>query len=87
MHHGRPFIEELLCRECTLYIGSTGEITEEPVAELYNEIVLLLRNNSIQIPKDKTFNSYLEKIDKRDISAVKHFLEKYLEEEEFQEKK
>ena len=81
------FIEELLCRECALYIGSTGEITEERVAELYNEIVLLLRNNSIQIPKDKTFNPYLEKIDKKDISAVKCFLTKiFREEEEFKEK-
>ena len=81
------FIEELLCRECALYIGSTGEITEERVAELYNEIVLLLRNNSIQIPKDKTFNPYLEKIDKKDISAVKRFLTKiFREEEEFKEK-
>ena len=68
-------------------MGSTGEITEDRVAEFYNQIVLLIRNDSIQKTKDKTLNSYLEKIDKEDISAVKRLLREIVrEEEEFKEK-
>ena len=63
-------------------MGSTGEITEDRVAEFYNQIVLLIRNDSIQKTKDKTLNSYLE-----DISAVKRLLREIVrEEEEFKEK-
>ena len=74
-------------RECAFHMGSTGEITEDRVAEFYNQIVLLIRNDSIQKTKDKTLNSYLEKIDKEDISAVKRLLREIVrEEEEFKEK-
>lgn len=60
--------EELLCRECALHIGGsrgTGKMNENSLTELYNKMVLLIRNNSIQISKDKTTDSYLEKIDEK----------------------
>ncbi len=74
-HAPWSLFEERLCGEFALYIGGTGEITAKRVPDLYNKLVVLIKNNSVQLPKVEMINSELEKIDHKD-SAVERFLKR-----------
>ena len=79
--------EELLCGECALYIGGSEEITAKSVTDLYNKVVVLIKNNSLQLPKDEMIDKELEKINHKDINAVEHFLKRlFREDDDYKEK-
>ena len=48
--------------------------------------MLLIKDRSIQVPKDKTIDTHLERVDKKDITTVERFLRKLFREEELKEK-
>jgi hypothetical protein len=53
--------EELLCGKCALYLGETKETSVKNVTDIYNKIIVMIKNNSVQLPEDELINSYLGK--------------------------
>ena len=79
--------EELLCRECALHLSETEETSAKDVTSLYNKLVVLIKNNSVELPKEELINSELAKIEEKDTIAVERLLKrKQKENENFNEK-
>ena len=54
---------------------------------MYNKLVALIKNNSVQLPKDELINSELAKIEEKDAIAVERFLKRqHKENANFKEK-
>jgi hypothetical protein len=79
--------EELLCGECALYLGETKETSVKNVTDIYNKIIVMIKNNSVQLPEDELINSYLGKIEEKGTVAVERFLRRRNKENEDFKKK
>ena len=86
--HARALFEELLCGECALHLGETEETSKKDVTSLYNKlhVVVLIKKNSVHLPKDELMNSELAKIEEKDALAVERFsTRQYKENENFKD--
>ncbi len=55
--------------------------------DLYNKVVVLIKNNSVRLPKDEMIDKELEKFNHKDINAVERFLKRlFREDDDYKEK-
>ena len=74
--------EELLCGECALYQDEKEETSAKDLTSLYNKLVVMIKNNSVQSPKDELINAEYAKIEEKDTGAVERFLKRRRKENE-----
>jgi hypothetical protein len=68
-------------------VGETKETSVKNVTDIYNKIIVMIKNNSVQLPEDELINSYLGKIEEKGTVAVERFLRRRNKENEDFKKK